>query len=259
MSVTVKDRADSMFLSRQQVHQFVDLMHQVHWVVEELDTTLTRQTQFTNPYEAGKSVETPVVFHESASDAAFDLHGTLLSWVTAVCDQRQVPHPGMQRSVQLAQWMSRNVGHLAVMEDAEDCLDELVDAVKRCVRIVDRPVGRIYVGPCGDESETGRCGADLYASPLKPEVKCRECGAVHEVEKRRKVLQEQVRNLLGTASEIARLLPWIMNSAVTRKRITYYANRGSVSKREINGVTMYQIGEVIDAHVDFESRKAHVA
>jgi hypothetical protein len=118
--------------------------------------------------------------------------------------------------------------------------------------VVDRPIGRLYVGPCGDEGDEGRCGADLYASPLKPEVKCRECGATHEVEKRRQVLRDEVRMLLGTATEIARLLPWILDAPVKEATIRKWASRGKLEAFVMAGAKRpaYRIGDVIDLHID---------
>lgn len=259
MSAKTEDRVDDMYLSRHQQQEFTNLMVKVGWVVAELDVTITRQSQFGNPLDGGKSAEQPVYFHELAADVAYDLHGALTSWVDEVCTQRQLLHPGMARSADSAKWLWQHVIDLALTPNAEVALDEIRDAVQRAERIIDRPQGRVYVGPCGEEQDAGRCGADLYAVIDKPVVKCKECGAVHPVGERRRALQEEVRNLLGTAAEIAKLLPWILDSPITRKRITYYANRKQIMPRKSNGETVYQIGEVIDAHVAFEARHQRVA
>lgn len=259
MSIKTEDRVDNMYLSRHQQQEFTSLMVKVGWIVEELDVTITRQSQFGAAYETGKSSEDPVYFHEAAADVAYDLHGALSSWVNEICTQRQLTYPGVDRSARLARWLWQHVIDLALTTDASTALDEIRDAVKRAERVIDRPQGRMYVGPCGEQQDAGRCGADLYAVVDKPVVRCRECGATHPVDERRRALREEVRNLLGTASEIAKLLPWILDSPITRKRITYYANRKQILPRKSNGETVYQIGEVIDAHVAFEARHRRVA
>lgn len=259
MSAKTEDRVDNMYLSRHQQQEFTSLMVKVGWIVEELDVTITRQSQFGAAYETGKSSEDPVYFHEAAADIAYDLHGALTSWVNEVCTQRQLVFPGVDRSGRMARWLWQHVIDLALTTNAETALDEIRDAVQRAERIIDRPQGRVYVGPCGEDQDAGRCGADLYAVVDKPVVKCQECGASHPVDERRKALREEVRGLLGTAAEIAKLLPWILDAPITRKRITYYANRGAISRRSMHGETVYQIGEVIDAHVDFESRRRRAA
>lgn len=251
MSVKTADRADDMYLSRHQQQEFTSLMVKVGWIVDELDVTITRQSQFGDPLDGGKSAEEPVYFHEAAADVALDLHGALSSWVDEVCTQRQLSHPGMSRSNTAAKWLWQHVIDLALTTNAEVALDEIRDAVQRAERIIDRPQGRVYVGPCGEEHDAGRCGADLYAVVDKPVVKCQECGASHPVDERRRALQEEVRGLLGTATEIARMLPWILDSPVKANTIRVWAKRKRLEVRGIDqvGDARYRIGDVIDLHV----------
>lgn len=252
MSVKTEDRADDMYLSRHQQQEFTSLMVKVGWVVEELDVTITRQSQFGSQYESGKASETPVYFHEAAADVAYDLHGALSSWVNEVCTQRQLVFPGVDRSGRMARWLWQHVIDLALTTNAEVALDEIRDAVQRAERIIDRPLGRVYVGPCGEEQDAGRCGADLYAVVDKPVVKCQECGATHPVDERRRQLQEEVRSLLGTATEIARMLPWILDAPVKANTIRVWAKRKRLEVRSVDRTTgdaRYRIGDVIDLHV----------
>lgn len=247
-----QDRADHMYLSRDEQREFKNLMVKAQWVVDELDITLTRQSQFGNTLDStGKSTETPVVFHEAAAEIAFELHGTVLAWVNEVCTQRKLQFPGVDRTGRMAHWLWQHVVDVALIEDAEAALDELRDALKRAERVIDRPIGRIYVGPCGTDSDTGRCGADLYATPLKAEVQCKVCGATHEVEKRREALREEVRGLIGTAVELARMLPWILDSPVRENTIRQWAKRKRLVARTTDqtGRPMYRVGDVIDLHV----------
>lgn len=246
-----EDRADHMYLSREEQREFMNLMVKLQWVVEELDVTLTRQSQFGSKYETGKSTETPVVFHETASEIAYELHGTVSVWVNEVCTQRGLEFPGVDRTARMARWLWQHVIDLALIEEAETALDEIRHALKRAEHVVDRPLGRIYVGPCGTDSDAGRCAADLYATPLKAEVQCKICGATHEVEKRREALRQEVRGLLGTAVELSRMLPWILDSPVRENTIRQWAKRKRLVAHTVDGTgrPMYRVGDVIDLHV----------
>lgn len=252
------------------------------WVAKELEVTFARLDQVGSPDRFGRASERPLPFHILASEATWVLHNTLATWARDLCEtraieyvpigyvgrntigplrrsERYVPAGYVESTAGVARWLAHYSVSIALSESAGEAFDEIDEAVKSAQRVIDRPPGRLYVGACGEVFNGIECTADIYVTMGTHEARCPVCGATHSVEERRSRLRDSVRGLLGTAAELARLLPWIMGSPITRKRITYYANRGMISRREHSGETVYQIGEVIDAHVQCEARRVAAA
>lgn len=273
-------RATEMFLCWDCTKALKSRLDSVIWLAPELDVTLSRQARITSPGDRiGGTPEQPLPFHAGASETAWVLHNTLSTWARDLCETRGIeytpvgylpgsfvgpPRPGERRTpadfvdstAGIATWLSYYVTSISATESAGECFDEISAAVAAAHRAIDRPPGRMYIGPCGDVLNGVECDADIYITLGQAEACCPVCGATHEVERRRDRLQAQVRGILGTAAELARLLPWILDAAITRKRITYYAKLKMITPRSVSGETMYQIGEVIDAHVQFEAKHA---
>lgn len=250
------------------------------WLTRELDVTVTRQARIISQSDRirGNS-EHPFPFHWSASDTAWCLHNTLATWARELCEARGMeyiplgalpatfmgpPRPGQRRvppgyvdtTAGIARWLSHHVMAIAASVGAGQAADEITAAVDAAVRMIDRPPARLYIGPCGEAHEVGRCDADIYVTMGAAQARCPACGATHSVDRRREQLRAQVRGILGTAAELARLLPWILDAPITRKRITYYSRLRLITPRSVGGETMYQIGELIDAHIQFEARRS---
>lgn len=273
-------RATEMFLCWECCKTLKSRLDTVAWLAPELDITLSRQAHTTSPGDRiGGTPEQPLPFHVAASEATWVLHNTLSTWARDICEtrgigyvpigylptefvgplrpsERRVPAEFVDSTAGIAAWLSYYVTSIAGSPGAGECFDEISAAVASAHRVVDRPPGRMYIGPCGDVLNGVKCDADIYITLGSPEVSCPVCGATHEVERRRDELHHQVRGMLGTAAELARLLPWILDSPITRKRITYYAKIKAITPRSVGGETMFQIGEVIDAHVQFEAKHA---
>ncbi|MGV9540906.1 hypothetical protein ACWDSF_06235 [Nocardia beijingensis] len=279
-------RATEMFLCWECTKTLKSRLDSVKWLAPELDLTLARQARVTSPGDRiGGTPEQPLPFQPAAGDTAWVLHNTLSAWARDLCETRGITYlpigylpplpPGFmgplrrgerfEKHVQpdfidstagIASWLSHYVTAISMSEAAGECFEEISAAIAAAHRAIDRPPGRMYIGPCGESLNGIRCEADIYVTIGRPEARCPVCGATHDVGQRREALHQQVRSLLGTAAELARLLPWIMDSPITRKRITYYERIKKVMPRRVNGQTMYQVGEVIDAHVQFEAKHA---
>lgn len=240
------------FLCGKCVDELKDSLGSVGWLVGELETTLTKQARMRAPADrTSGSTERGLPFNWDASEMSWGLHNTLSAWAKDLCETRGLQYDGVDTPAGIARWLSKNAMSIALSESAFECFDEITNAIATVRRVIDRPPGKIFIGPCGD----GGCKADIYAAPHKDRAKCQDCNAIIDVNERREELREEVRGLLGTAAELARMLPWILDTPITRKRITYYGNRGSITKRpSVSKEPLYQVGEVIDAHVAFQLR-----
>lgn len=240
--------SDELYLPRNQWGLLKETLNKVLWLSDELDTTISRQSQFTSkqPRRVSNDDERPLPFHEKASDRAHELNGLLNEWILKVCTERTVDWPGYLRTPQAARWVHTHLTYLALTEGSDEFLGDLRATAKQCERIVDRPAGTVYAGPCpGNDTWC----TDLYVRPGSPTVTCPHCGNTWDVHERRDYMFDEARSTLGTAAELASILPWFMDSPIDRKRINYLARRKMIVGRPFpDGTERFQLGEVVDAH-----------
>ena len=187
------------YLTRVEQDALKTLLDAIHnWIAEALDDTLTRQNRFTIGPRSGpqKRRETPLPFHAQASDAAADLNGTLMVWIEAVCQQRHYPWPGRLRNAPAAKWLAQHITGLALCDDAQDAADEITDAHKRVLRVIDRPAFRQYQGQCEI------CQGDLYGYRDADKITCAQCSEVIRKDVNDRRLANQLEDKLCTANEL---------------------------------------------------------
>lgn len=224
----------------------------VGWISDELDVTLSRQDRIgmqQGGHKPGKEVERPLPYNLGASEAGWILHEVLTSTARDLAEQRGLELDCVDTSPGIAAWLARHVDVIRHDEGGGQTYDELTDAITAARRVIDAPAGRMFAGPCGSETDAGRCGADLYAAIDAPSVSCRECGAKWDAGERQRDLLARARDRLGTATELERLLPWFLGAPITAKHIRVWASRKRISIKGVkDGEGMYQIGEVVDQH-----------
>jgi len=269
-------RANDAFLCTVCADLLAKELRTVGWISDELDVTLSRQDRIgvqQGGHKPGKEVERPLPYNVGASEAGWILHDVLAVTARDLAEQRGIEYlpdgmvsasfigpllPGLQRipanyvdsSPSIAAWLARHVDAIRHDEGGGQTYDELTDAIASARRIIDAPAGRIFAGPCGSETDAGRCGADLYAAVDAPSVSCQECGAKWDAGERQRDLLAQARDRLGTAIELERLLPWFLGAPIRADRIRQWAKRGQVKQVESSdaGDPRYAIGEIVDMH-----------
>lgn len=248
----------------------------VGWISDELDVTLSRQDRIgvqQGGHKPGKEVERPLPYNVGAAEAGWILHDVLAVTARDLAEQRGIEHlpdgmvsasfigpllPGLQRipanyvdsSPSIAAWLARHVDAIRHDEGGGQTYDELTDAIASARRIIDAPAGRIFAGPCGSETDAGRCGADLYAHVDAPSVSCAECGAKWDTGERRADLLARARDRLASASECERMLPWFVGAPIRATRIRQWSSRGRILAKsaDLTGSPLYRIGDVVDLH-----------
>jgi len=224
----------------------------VGWISDELDVTLSRQDRIgvqQGGHKPGKEVERPLPYNVGASEAGWILHEVLTSTARDLAEQRGLDLDCVDTTPSIAAWLARHADAIRHDPGGGQTYDELTDAITAARRIIDAPAGRIFAGPCGSETDAGRCGADLYAHVDAPSVSCRECGAKWDTGERRADLLARARDRLATATEIERMLPWFLGAPITAKNIRVWASRKRImAKGDQRGEWMYRIGDVVDQH-----------
>jgi hypothetical protein len=232
-------------------------------LVADLDDVVARQTR-TGDRVGSRPAETGLPYNLGAAEVRDDLRNVLSTWIRDLWESyrpgRDVPtrESGLDGEPvtewvldpldlddtlpEMAKWLRRHPSWIEDHPAGGELVDEITDAVERVRRAVDLPPARVYCGPCPD------CGADLYASPGRSIVRCRECESAYDVEARRAALLNAARGALGTAAEIARALPRLLGRELSANTVRTWARAGKLTKREPDrlGRPRYLVGEVID-------------
>jgi len=176
----------------------------VTWLVEELETTITKQRGKTESGGGGASAEKPLPYHEAAAEALRNLRALLVLWVR-FCSEEGVrssdPRDGLPEDnlPAMSRWLLWRVDGLTLHDIGPEAHDEITNAVATCRRVIDRAPERQYVGPCA-------CGRDLYRKPGAQVVRCRFCEAEYDADALTNSLRDQIMGRLVTAREGATLL-----------------------------------------------------
>jgi hypothetical protein len=141
----------------------------------------------------------------------------------------------------VARWLAGQLDWLRHRPEAEAAFDEIGDACRVLVRVVDRPAERIIVGQCG-------CTEYLYAVRGREYVTCAGCGTTYDVEAARDLLRESLDQRLCTAAEIALLARYLGikgEREAVRHKIVVWASRGLVTAHSnLHGEPAYRFGDV---------------
>lgn len=223
--------------------RLVGWLREVPWLLDELEVTITRQDRVVEK-QPGKSNEKPMMFNDRASDARDELLRTLRFYANAHGWQGtrnpDVYLLGQMHAIRICDPKRSRILYHDINED--------VHAAKQAI---DRPADKVFAGPCNTEYRglggTAICSADLYAREGKATVRCRECGAEHDVQARREWMLKEVRNYEADAGLMASILTGLgfkIDSSTIRK---YGAdNLIEVRGKSATGAAKYNIGQVLD-------------
>lgn len=170
-----------------------------------------------------------------------EMGDTLHTWAASLEE-----HAGSHRWVHRRDWdavrgvFSLHANAVRRWEEAPQMIDEVTYAVHRLERLAS-PGARasVFVGRC-------ECGWELLARPGAPEVECRQCGAVWDVEASRAALVEAAlgRPLpLPRAVEVAR----IVSPDVRYSTVRSWISRGRLTPALVDdrGRRLYRAGDII--------------
>jgi len=215
----------------------------IPWLLEDLEVTTTRQDRISDP-DGRSGDERPLPIRLHAMEARRDLNVTLASWTMHIAGRLEGLSGGGWDELRLANYLLDHLGTILTDPAAGQIADEIGYARGVCIRAIDKPVPRVYVGPCED------CDRDLYAHPSAAEVECKtpDCGAAYPIEARRRWLLGKADDQLLTAVELSRALPNLLQRPLTAAMIRGYAHRGRLTQHpplKLDGPPLYRCGEVI--------------
>jgi len=246
-------RANDAFLCQTCADLLAKELRTVGWISDELDVTLSRQDRIgaqQGGHKPGKEVERPSPMNQAAAAAAWDLHYTLQRNVAHLSEQRGLPIDCVDTAPALAGWLIRHKDALRHDEAAGEAFTDVRDVVRKARRVIDAPIPRQYLLVCSAETVHGKCPANLYGQKGRHTVICSQCQTTHDADKRREDMLEQARGTLGTAAELARVLPEFFDKPMDRKRINWLIRAERLLPRpSADGQERYVLGEIVDAHM----------
>lgn len=249
--------ADGYFLCRWCADELHSALGYVPWLVRQLRVNVTRAAR----YSDANGANDPTAVHALPYDpGAVEVRDALVTavatWVRDVEDF--TGHACEADTAEVAViWLQARVPNLRTHPAAGELHTDLLSVIRRAYRVIDRPQGSVFVGPCGAETEHGTCEQDLYAradpsgrarlDPRQATVRCR-CGAEWDAEKRRDWLLAELRHTLATAHEIASAAGALAGFTLNVKTIRTWASRGQIPSHYPpgGGAARHPIGEVVD-------------
>lgn len=190
---------------------------------------------------ASRSANTPLPYHEVASDLLFTVRHTLHVWGADFLSRDATPPRG---SAAAAKWLAREVANNCIFTEYHAMYDEITWLTAQVESMVDIAPLRVYLGVCG-----GECRSPLYALPGHTSVRCKQCGSVYSVEVRRGQLLTDAQDMIAPAADIARALS-LVGRPVTLARIGMWVKRGRLVPHDAHPFDprrrhRYRLGDVV--------------
>jgi hypothetical protein len=209
-------------------------LREVPGLVDELETTITRQDKLTANRVGSRGTETPLPFNGAASMAKTHLRYFLGSWARDVAERSGGRLPAWPRervATEAAMWLLDHQHAVRHHPAADDLCEELSESVWAAVRAIDRPAERVFAGWC--------CTA-LYARPGADTVTCRVCETEQAVDEARRGLLALMPDQKGSSTEVSGWLA-LAGVRVPSGTIRRWAHEGRIPRH--GGA--YRVGDVL--------------
>lgn len=216
-------------------------------LAEELQVTRHRLS-ISGSTDGRGTGETPLPFHEEASELAWTIANTLGTWVRMFEESNTHLNPwDGDTPAEAAEWLAKYPALLAMHPAADELHDELVWLPTEVRRIVDSAPDRILLGPCGAVYEGVECTDEISGRKDQVVVRCRTCGAEFSGFERWEALKDKVRDTLATATEISGWIAQMYGKVIKVDTVRVWAHRDKVETFEgMGGATLYRVGDVLD-------------
>ncbi|MCA1191634.1 hypothetical protein [Saccharopolyspora sp. 6V] len=235
-------------------------LRSVSWLAEELQVTITRQSVGARgPKSATPVDETPILFNVAARERQDDLRTVLVGWVRCLWEWRGADQLDCEDTLEgMAAWLLRHPTWCRQHEAADELLDEVRDAVERCVQVIDRAPDRVYLSLCDADLEDGTvCEARLYGREDRHVATCRECGTRWDVPVRRGWMVARAAHEEANSVRLSDLLA-ALGYAVPSSTIRTWARQEKIKavRRDERGRALYRVGDVLELAFPQQGRQS---
>lgn len=129
----------------------------------------------------------------------------------------------------MARFLYTHLDTLRRLPDVYDLKEELRRLTARLMRLVDKPVERLYAGVCSNPTDKGDCPEDLYAFHGSKVIVCHKCGHRHAAEDRQRTMRAVAEEMHLTAKEIRAIVPTLMGTPLNPATFRKWKSRGKIS------------------------------
>lgn len=200
----------------------------------DTENVLTRQTATGSGAKVSTTgKERPLPFDANASEVRWLVENVVTTNLRDIAGD-SIPD-GVRDVPTACVWLSQNAHKIAGVPQAPEALDELTDAYRQIVRLVDRPESPVYLG-------THDCGADVWAKSHRTYMTC-DCGAVLDLDEIRSESYNRARDTFAPARVIvdsARMY----GVQISKQMISRWAANDDVRKQDAKP-TLYHVGECV--------------
>lgn len=239
-------------------------------LMNDLAVTLEKRSKTVTPSGPTGTPEIDPVkmpFNLAASHAKAELLGVLLSWAALVRDTRTVRSESYDNHgahvittgtllnceltcTALSGWLLQYMGWIRHYEAAPDCVMEIRDAVNMCLRVIDAPVPKRFIGMCD------YCGASLWIDEYDDDVTCTMCLNTWNVRERQRANLDLASDFVTYREQCAMAMT-ANGCNLTSDLLKKWQQRGLLEVRRLDarGRKMYRIGDVKDLWDKHNERK----
>lgn len=240
---------DRLPLCRTCLAALIGELRAVPGIVADLLVTLARQDRVTVRL-ASPSTQTPLPLRLHASRALDELGNTVTTWARALCEDHHVslatpvvaaavrrardghrPDPAALAAVAptsaeiAALWLAAHPHWIRRLPDPVEARNDIVDAITRARRAMDRMPELRYRGPCRV------CAADLYAEAAATTIVCTSCDTSFNATDVREFLLSQVENQLATSRQIVAVVRELTGKPLPFGTLRAWRSRGQLVPR----------------------------
>lgn len=196
-----------------------DMLSQIPWLIEELDTRIQRFDRITQgTIGRARSIDPPAIIDFDACETARNLRADLLRWVERVAEAHTGRRPAVLHTAataDLARWLQHNVHHIARLALAGNLFHDIEKKVGQdqtggqLVKAINR-TARHFAGTCptirghNPRGEPLHCDQPLYADTDERTTTCPKCKQDINVEANRR--QSEIDRDLMTEPKLLEVL-----------------------------------------------------
>ena len=183
-------------------------------LLRELDVTITKQARQTSS-AGGASNERPLVLNIAASEVADEVRVALRT----VAHLGAGEHERVPVAIEdLAPWTARHLAHAARRPEIAGAVADLMAAVERGWRAVDRAPERRVIGACD-------CGGVLATHRTEGELSCPSCGVLWEIEERVQARDEMLLGLVVGTADLVTIFRSVLKVRLTSETVRQWVRR----------------------------------
>lgn len=220
-----------------------DILHgdlaRIPEVAAELHTEIAKLVRKGQPGPRVIGREQPLPVNLHASTLLDELRTQVVAAVRVVALDQPDDLP-RDTIAAMADWLADREHSIALRPEGGDIAVGLHNHLDRCLRTIDTPAERVYIGDCV-------CGTDekpvsLYAPRGARMFRCRGCGTGWDVAERLEQLHEECRDQLVTLSEAASIL------RLKLPRLQRWRDRGRIMRYGVDdqGAHTFRYGDILD-------------